>query len=224
MQNFSLSPSTLNLFLECPRCFWLEKVEGIRRPRGIFPSLPGGMDRVIKTYFDEFRNQTVNPPELAGEELEGVRLYPDQGRIARWRNWRTGLEYRDDNGSVLIGALDDLLIKDGRHIPFDYKTKGSPATQESAVRYYQNQLDLYALMLEANALPTTGYGYLIFYSPLEIQSADHITFEHQVIQVPTDHERARKVFREAIDLLKGPEPQSGRTCEYCGWVKRRAGR
>ncbi|GAI53572.1 unnamed protein product, partial [marine sediment metagenome] len=42
-----LSPSALNLFLQCPRCFWLEKNKGIKRPRGIFPSLPSGMDSVI---------------------------------------------------------------------------------------------------------------------------------------------------------------------------------
>jgi len=45
-----LSPSSLNLFLECPRCFWLDKNKGIKRPRGIFPSLPSGMDSVIKKY------------------------------------------------------------------------------------------------------------------------------------------------------------------------------
>jgi len=39
-----LSPSTLNVFLECKKCFWLAQVKDIHRPRGIFPSLPGGMD------------------------------------------------------------------------------------------------------------------------------------------------------------------------------------
>src|SRR3989338_6659737 len=56
-----LSPSALNLFLECARCFWLEKVKKIKRPRGIFPSLPGGMDRIIKTYFDSYRSQVIPP-------------------------------------------------------------------------------------------------------------------------------------------------------------------
>ena len=42
------------------------------RPRGIFPSLPSGMDRVIKTYFDHYRGSL--PPELVGE-VEG-KLIP----------------------------------------------------------------------------------------------------------------------------------------------------
>src|SRR3989344_3937655 len=61
-----LSPSTgLNLFRDCPRCFWLHYNKNVHRPRGIFPSLPGGMDLVLKDYFDQFRGSL--PPELEGK-------------------------------------------------------------------------------------------------------------------------------------------------------------
>ena len=51
-KGYKLSPSALNLFLNCPKCFWLDRNKGKKRPRGIYPSLPGGMDAVIKNYFD----------------------------------------------------------------------------------------------------------------------------------------------------------------------------
>jgi len=51
-----LSPSKLNLFLECSLCFWLNE-QGIHRPSGPFPSLPGGMDRKLKIYFDRYRTE-----------------------------------------------------------------------------------------------------------------------------------------------------------------------
>ena len=41
--------------------------------------------------------------------------------------------------------LDDLLVKDGAYIPFDYKTKGSPTNEEDANKYYQTQLDCYEI-------------------------------------------------------------------------------
>ena len=73
MTKYFLSPSALGLFKNCPRCFWLEKVKNIKRPRGIFPSLPGGMDAVIKTYFDTFRAKKELPPELDGKiEIEST--------------------------------------------------------------------------------------------------------------------------------------------------------
>jgi len=46
--NFKLSPSALNLMKECPRCFWLAQHKVWKRPSGIFPSLPSGMDRILK--------------------------------------------------------------------------------------------------------------------------------------------------------------------------------
>ena len=119
-----LSPTTgLNLYNDCQRCFWLQYRENITRPRGIFPSLPGGMDGVIKKYFDRFRGGL--PPELDGK-VEGT-LIADQALLNRWRNWKTGLEYRDSaRNAVLFGALDDCLVNaSGQHVPLDYKTRGS---------------------------------------------------------------------------------------------------
>jgi len=50
---YKFSPSKLNLVKDCPRCFWLEFNKKFRRPRGIFPSLPSGMDKILKNHFDE---------------------------------------------------------------------------------------------------------------------------------------------------------------------------
>jgi CRISPR/Cas system-associated exonuclease Cas4 (RecB family) len=220
MKQIKLSPTALNLFQNCPRCFWLEKVKYIRRPRGIFPSLPGGMDRVIKTYFDRYRLMKTLPPELDGEAFEGVQLYSDQSKIDRWRDWKTGLTYRDRDGASLFGALDDLLIKQDRTIPFDYKTKGSPSTTESAVKYYQSQLDGYALLLEENGMPTAGYGVLLYYSPKAASEKGTVLFECQTIRVETDTARARDLFRRACALLKGVGPEMNPACEYCMWFEK----
>ena len=213
-----LSPSTLNLFLECPRCFWLDKVKGVKRPRGIFPSLPGGMDRVIKAHFDIFRAKNALPPELAGNNFDGVKLFTDQAQLEKWRNWRTGLVYQDSDSSILSGALDDLLVKDNCYIPFDYKTKGSVTTEEDAVKYYQNQLDCYTLLLHENKMPSAGYAFLLYYSPKTVHENGAVLFELQAIKIPTDKERARETFKKAVALLKGPLPAVNGRCEYCAWL------
>ena len=225
MTYIKLSPSTLNLFLECPRCFWFDKVKGIRRPRGIFPSLPGGMDRVIKQYFDGFRAKKALAPELAGPDFNGIRLFEDQARLDLWRNWKTGLEYRDTDGSILSGALDDLLVKDSLYIPFDYKTKGSITTEQDAVKYYQNQLDCYTLLLHENKMPAAGFAFLLYYSPKSVSEGGNVLFELQAIKIATDPERARATFRRAVSFLKGPLPpgSSNGLCEHCSWLEK-AGR
>lgn len=218
MPPIKLSPSTLNLFLDCPRCFWLDKVKNIKRPRGIFPSLPGGMDRVIKAHFDTFRASKSLPSELSGSDFEGVALFGDQMKLEQWRNWRTGLVYHDSPEVLLSGALDDLLVKDGQFIPFDYKTKGSVTTREDAVKYYQNQLDCYTLLLHENKMPAAGFAFLLYYSPKKVSEQGAVLFELQAIKIPTDPERARATLRNAAALLKGALPRENGFCEYCCWI------
>ncbi len=219
-KSFQVSPSGLSLFKDCPRCFWLEKVRYIKRPRGIFPSLPGGMDRVIKLYFDGFRSKGTLPPELASrEEFRGLCLYKDLAQLERWRDWKTGLEYFE-NGGRLFGALDDLLVAGDVCVPFDYKTKGSPTSEEDATKYYQTQLDCYALMLEANGMKTAGYGFLLYYSPREVGENGRVIFEIQPIRIGTDIERARSYFRRSAAVCEGPAPAASANCEYCGWLNK----
>ena len=218
-QSITLSPSALSLFKDCPRCFWLEKVKGIKRPRGIFPSLPGGMDRVIKTYFDTFRAQGTLPPELRVEAFKNISLYENQAQLDKWREWRTGLRYNEEEG-VLSGMLDDLLMKEGLAVPFDYKTKGSPTNEEDATKYYQTQLDCYALMLEANGLKPAGFGFLLYYSPQEVKEFGNVVFEIQPIKIGTDTVRAKALFHKALAILTGAAPQASSKCEYCGWLEK----
>lgn len=72
---YKFSPSSLSLLKDCPRCFWLQFNKGIKRPDSIFPSLPSGMDRVLKAHFDSFIGSKELPPEL---KLSGkYKLFDD---------------------------------------------------------------------------------------------------------------------------------------------------
>lgn len=219
-----LSPSTLNLYKDCPRCFWLHMNEKISRPRGIFPSLPSSMDLVIKDYFDTYRGAL--PPELEGN-VEGV-LLEDLTLLAKWRNWRTGLTYYDKNlDAQLSGALDDCLVvqsanKKGNTLfaPLDYKTRGSAPKEGGSEAFYQHQLDAYALLLEANGYPSTDFAYLVYYYPKEVHEYGTVNFFVKSVRLETSKDRARALFESAIRFLQGepPSTHNGKaTCEYCSW-------
>lgn len=76
---FKLSPSTLNLMHECPRCFWLSTHKVWTRPTGIFPSLPSGMDGILKIHFDNFMEKGKLPPELCdNSECKNLKLFDDK--------------------------------------------------------------------------------------------------------------------------------------------------
>lgn len=213
MKSYKLSPSLLGIFKNCPRCFWLHVNKNHRRPAGIFPSLPGGMDLVIKDYFDKYRGSL--PPEIVGK-VRGV-LYSDQEKMDLWRNWRTSLKLTMD-GSLLFGAFDDVLVDNGLFIPLDYKTRGSEP-KEGTNDFYEHQLDLYGLLMDSNGYKTCGEAYLVYYFPKEVLKNGVVRFEVVPKKVGIDIKRGEKLFKDAVELLNGPEPKSHLECEYCNYLK-----
>lgn len=215
--NIRLSPSTIALAKECPRCFWLAVRENVRRPARPFPSLPGGMDNIIKSYFDSFRVKGELPPEIEGK-IEG-RLFPDIKKLNEWRNWRTGLSYTDKNlNATLSGALDDLLVQGKYYLPLDYKTRGY-ALKENDKNYYQHQLDLYSLLLEENGLPTKGLAYLLYFHPVEVlkEGLGLVRFEVTPKKEEASVERARGLFTSAVKIARAEIPQAHTDCAFCNW-------
>lgn len=215
MTTHTLSPSKLNTFLECPLCFWLSE-HGLHRPSGPFPSLPGGMDRKLKIYFDKYRKQGKLPPELKGK-VEG-KLYDDMSKMDVWRNNRKGIRYQDEDGNVLMGAIDDCLFDGKNFIIIDFKTYGGSEITQDKIEFYKNQLNCYALLFEKNNLKHPGFAYLIFFIPIEIKEHGEVKFDIQVKKVNVDSQNALKTFNSAIKILNGKKPKSHSECKFCSWA------
>lgn len=174
------------------------------------------MDLVIKDYFDKYREKGELPPEIQGK-IEGNLLH-DHELLNKWRNWRTGLEYKDEDlNVVLFGALDDCMEKDGKYFPLDYKTRGFAPKEGDSEKYYGNQLDCYTLLLEENGYPVGDFGYLIYYYPEHVEENGTVIFSVKPIQLKIDPNRARKTLKDAMKLLNGPIPPHHSECEYCIW-------
>ncbi len=59
---FRLSRSKLDLFIECPRCFYLDRKLGVGRPPGYPFNLNSAVDELLKKEFDIHRQaKTVHP-------------------------------------------------------------------------------------------------------------------------------------------------------------------
>lgn len=210
---FKLSPSSLNLMKECPRCFWLEKHEKWKRPQGIFPSLPSGMDGILKVHFDKFRDRGLLPPEIKDHHhTKGLKLFDNKELLKTWRNNLKGIRWEDDKGNILFGAVDNILVKGKKLIVLDYKTRGF-AVKEDTAEHYQNQLDFYNLLLRKNRYETEDFAFLLFYVPKEVTATGEFIFDSVLARRDVDVKNAEKIFDKAIKLLNGDCPEE--TCEWC---------
>ena len=208
-----LSASTLKLFQECPRCFWLHINRKVERPRGPFPSLPSGIDRVLKGYFERYRQQGTLPPLIAGK-LDGIlSTHP------------LTLGFNDpETRARLWGKLDDcVVLPDGRLAPLDHKTRASAPDDLSYTQtYYQFQMDVYTLLLERNGHRTSRTAHVVYYFPVEGELHRGFPFGVAVHTVDTDPEGAYRVFTEGVRCLAGPLPPSAQACAFCQWLNTRS--
>ena len=217
MKNYRLSPTSLNLFLECPRCFWLKIKEDIKRPEQPASTLPRGMDILIKKYFDKWRPHEY-PPELKGK-ISG-KLIQDQALLNRWRNWRTGLQYVDSSlgNSLIFGALDECFVDGDVYMPADYKTRGFEL-KEGSIEYFQNQLNCYTFLLEKNNYKVNNKAYLIYYILESVENNGVSKFKVDLIEMKTYPDDAYKTFKSAIEVLNRPLPDLNSACTFCAWVQ-----
>ncbi len=209
---YKFSPSSLSLLKECPRCFWLRFNKNIKRPEGIFPSLPSGMDRILKIHFDSFMEKGKLPPEL--KELKDVKLFSNKALLERWRNNLGGIQWEDKEGNLFKGAIDNLLKKGEKLIVLDYKTRGYPL-KEDTHEHYQDQLDIYNFLLRKNNYETEDYAYLLFYHPDKVNEKGNVIFNTDLIKMKINTKNAEKIFKEALKVLKGEMPAPSKDCEYC---------
>ena len=210
---YKLSPSSLSVMEECPRCFWLDKHGVWKRPAGIFPSLPSGMDTILKTHFDKFRDKGELPPELRNTECNaGCKLFDDQELMKIWRSNFKGIQWSDKKGNLLRGAVDNILIKGKKLIVLDYKTRGF-ALKEDTAEHYRNQLDIYNFLLRKNDYETEDYAFLLFYVPKEVLETGEVLFDTSLVKMKVNVKNAEKIFTKAIKLLDDDCPK--KTCKWC---------
>jgi CRISPR/Cas system-associated exonuclease Cas4 (RecB family) len=217
---YKLSPSSLSLMEECPRCFWLHHNKDKKRPECIFPSLPSGMDRILKVHFDKFMETGILPPELReSPECKGCKLFDDREKLKVWRNNFKGISLTDKEGNILHGAVDNLLVKNKKIIVLDYKTRGYPLKEDTA-EHYQNQLNIYNYLLRKNGYFTEDYAFLLFYVPREVKETGEVLFDTKLIKMKIDISEAEKLWKKALKVLNGPcPPKHEEEAERCAWCE-----
>lgn len=214
--SYKFSPSSLSLLKECPRCFWLQFNKDIKRPAGIFPSLPSGMDKILKTHFDSFMEKGELPPEL--KDIGGnIKLFDDVELLKVWRSNFKGIPWKDKDDNLFRGAIDNILVKGKKLIVLDYKTRGFPLKADTA-DHYQNQLDIYNFLLRKNGYETEDYAYLLFYHPDKVNEKGDVLFNTDLVKMKISVKNAEDIFKKALEVLKGSIPEPAEECQYCKWV------
>jgi len=155
-----LSRSKLDLFLECPRCFWLDVKKGIKRPPPAPYTLNTAIDYLLKQEFDLYREQGIPHPAMT---KHGIRAVPfAHQKLNDWRHNFTGVQHLHAPTDFLVyGAVDDVWVdKDGALMVVDYKATG--AREHQIYDSYKRQMEIYQWLLRHNGFHVSDTGYFVF--------------------------------------------------------------
>jgi len=222
-QKIKISPKALNLYFECPLCFWLEKNKRIKRPAPFPYELNTEVDELLKQDFDKHRVRGGSHPLLEANNIP-AELFQNQKLLDEWRDNSRGLRYYDEKlGATLFGVVDDILdFGQVKLAPFDYKSTG-----KSVVKIYdrfQLQMDVYTYLLEKSGYSTPRKGILAFYVvDKENSFEDKLPFRKEIHIIDTDPSYIQKVFKEAVEFLQKAAPKEhSPECMFGKWLEKSA--
>ena len=152
------------------------------------------MDRILKQHFDSFMERDQLPPELCNNECKDLKLFNNKELLKKWRNNFKGIPWEDKEGNLFRGAIDNILVKGKKLIVLDYKTRGYPLKEDTA-QHYQDQLDIYNLLLRKNNYETEDYSYLLFYHPDKVDEKGDVIFNTDLVKMKVNVKNAEKIFK-----------------------------
>jgi len=218
-----LSRSKIDLFIECPRCFYIDNKLGTARPRGPAFTLNVAVDELFKKEFDVHRKAGTKHPIMEKYGVDAVPFVHEKMDI--WRDNFTGVDFvHVETGLVISGAVDDVWMKpDGSLIVVDYKATSKDGTIETLAdsaweHQYRRQIGVYQWLLVNNGFTVDPVGYFVYANADSSKNSFDDTLHFETTLVPCEGDTSW--IDETIVAIKkcldsDVFPQTGDGCEFC---------
>ncbi len=223
-KNWKLSRSKIDLFLECPRCFYLDNKLGLKRVPGFPFSINSAVDYLLKQEFDAHRVRGEQHPL---QKEYGIDARPvAHAELDAWRHNFMGVQHlHQPTGMLVSGAIDDLWISGaGEYIVVDYKaTAKDEAVTELDKEWqdgYKRQMEVYQWLIRQNGLPVSHTGYFVYCTGKMDRTAfdKRIEFDVNLIPYTGDDSWVEGTLGEIKECLENDMIlETGDSCDWCGY-------
>lgn len=223
---FKLSRSKIDLFLDCPRCFYLDRKLGVGRPPGYPFALNSAVDTLLKQEFDIHRANGKKHPLIEKYGVDARPIAHDD--LDKWRHNFTGIQYLHEPTNFLIfGAIDDLWENSkGEYIVVDYKATSKDkeiiALDEEWHKGYKRQMEVYQWLLRQNGYKVSSTGYFVYCNGKKDGKAfdGKLEFDITLIAYKGNDSWIEKTLIAAHKCLNTDKiPKAQADCDYCSYIK-----
>jgi CRISPR/Cas system-associated exonuclease Cas4 (RecB family) len=229
---FKVSRSKIELFMQCPRCFWLDVRLKITRPSTPPFNINKAIDELFKKEFDRYRAAKQPHPIMADNQIKAVPY--QHADLDTWRYNFTGIvTVHEPTNLHVFGAIDDVWVNDdGELIVVDYKatSKDKEVSIDSDWQIsYKRQLEVYQWLLRQNGFPVSNTGYFVYTNGrMDLDGFnDRLEFRTKLIPYtgnadwvePTLAKMKKCMDNDTMppigdDIMGGP-------CQYCSYARAR---
>ena len=215
-----LSRSKIDLYNNCPCCFYNDVKRRIPRPKGFPFNLNNAVDTLLKKEFDRYREiETSHPLQVP------LGLIPAKHPlIDKWRTTNIGVKFQhEEHDCTYYGCIDDLWYnpQNEEYHVVDYKATAKKDIVTELPDWadtYRKQVEFYQWLLRRNGLNVSDVSYFVYCTGNN--TADNfnavLNFHIEVIPYQGDDSWVEPVINNIqLCLQLETPPPSSITCDYC---------
>ena len=224
---FRVSRSKIDLFMNCPMCFYLDCRMGVGRPPGYPFALNSAVDLLLKKEFDIHRSKQRAHPLMSGYGLKDMVPYEHED-LDLWRSNFKGIRHIYKPANLLVtGAIDDVWVntKSGELSIVDYKATSKEEKVNLDKEWqigYKRQMEVYQWLFRRNDFKVSATGYFVYCNGKTDREAFDAKLEFDIDVIPYTGddfwiEKALADMKSCLMEEKPPKPAS--KCDYCAYRK-----
>lgn len=225
---FRISRSKIDLFLRCPRCFYLDRRLGLGRPSMPGWALNSAVDALLKNEFDLLRKSGEAHHLMIDYGIDAIPFsHPD---LPIWRDdvWRfkgASVIHKPTNLEI-CGIIDDIWVnKKEELLIVDYKatsTSKEISLDDEYKQDYKKQMEIYQWIFRQMGFKVNNTGYFVFANAGKNRPSfdGRLEFKVSIVDYRGDDSwvgPAIFAMKECLDSYSIPDP--GLDCEFCEYRK-----
>lgn len=223
---FRISRSKLDLFLNCSRCFYIDRRLGVGQPPGFPFNLNSAVDALLKKEFDYYRERQEPHPLCVDNGIEAIPFKHE--KMDEWRDsLRRGVTCEIDGTTLtLTGGVDDVWINPSTQeiIVVDYKAtskNGDVSLDADWQIGYKRQAEVYQYLFRKNGFKVSDTAYFVYCNGrTDLERFDkRLEFEISILPYVGNADWVEEKVKEAFRcLMESKPPEASEDCDFCKYT------
>ncbi len=227
LEPFRLSRTKIDLFIDCPRCFYLDRRMLVSRPQPYSYNINTAVDILLKKEFDTYREKRTAHPYMVEAGISAIPFAHED--MDKWRmNFTGGETLHKETNLEIFGAVDDIWIhtdgpEKGKLIIVDYKATskdGEVSLDADWQDGYRRQMEVYQWIFRGMGFEVSDTGYFVYANALRGSENFNNKLDFDVKIIPYVGNTAW-IDTTLVKIKKCLDddriPKEKETCEFCAY-------